>query len=116
VYTVVPFDPLAALVEAWAARLQGQSNQLETLIGLTPSAPMPHYFVVDPTVEQPTIHWYHDLLAGKSLSRIVPSNLDTNSLRRSIADLPTGPELPDMHDVAELARDYVPLPKLTATP
>ena len=114
VYTVVPFDPLAVVIEAWASRLAGAPHRLETLIGLTPAGPMPHYFVVDPTVEPPDNHWYHDLVAGQAAARVVISALDVVALRRSIGDLPTGPELPGMQDMAQLAREYVPLPALTS--
>lgn len=113
VYTVVPFDPLRVLVEAWAARLQGAPNQLETLIGLTPTVPAPHYYIVDPTIEAPHVHWYHDLLSNASAVRVVTATSDAPALRRAIGDLPTGPELPDMHELAELARDYIPLPTMT---
>lgn len=113
VYTVIPFDPLGVLLEAWAARLEGTPHQLETLIGLTPAGPMPHYYIVDPAIEPPMIHWYHDLLASRSVARVVTSTSDAGSLRRAIADLPTGPELPDMQELAQLAREYVPLPGIT---
>lgn len=113
VYTVITVDPMAEVIRAWSDRLAGEDNHLETLIGLTPADPMPHYYIVSADVGEPEIHWYHGFLAGLSAMRVVTSKIDAGSLRRILADLPRGRELPDMRHVADMARDYVPLPDLT---
>lgn len=113
VYTLVPLDPLQVVVETWAMRLTGDRHaDIETVIGLTPAEPMPHYYVVDPDIADPQIHWYHGLLGGLSPTRVIPSSLDPRSIRKVLEDLPTGRELPNMQQVATEARDYVPVPQL----
>ncbi len=114
VYTVMSVDPLAVLVDAWAARLSGAADaHVETLIGLTPPEPGPDYYIVSPDLAEPHVHWYHGLLAGLSMTRIVPVSLDQAALRRALGELPTGRELPDLRTVAEAARGYIPTSALT---
>ena len=114
VYTTVAIDPLTALVDAWTRRLDGVPTDLETLIGSTRDEPMPHYFLVDVALPKPRLHWYLDLLAGLSSNRVLPLRLTERELAVALSGLPTGRELPGTLDIAERARDYVPLPELAA--
>ena len=113
VYTLVAIDPLAALIEHWAQRLDGRTSDLETLIGATPQSPMPHYLLVDAALPEPAVHWYLGLLAGLAGSRVQPITMTEKGIVTAISSLPTGPELPGTLDVALRSRDYVPLPDVT---
>lgn len=110
VYTVVDADPLAAVVAAWASRLQGGADHLELAIGLVPDLPSPDYYLVDPELGEPEIHWYTGNLMGIASSRVVLTELTPTRVLESLASLPSGRSLPRLREVAETARGFVPLP------
>lgn len=113
VYTLFPADPLGAVVDAWQARLSGNEHELETLIRSTPALQAPHYYVIDPAVAEPQVHWYHGLVAGRAADRVLLCPVQPAPIADLLGDLPTGRELPSLDVLAGLAREFVPVGRLS---
>ncbi|GIU92221.1 MAG: hypothetical protein KatS3mg011_1127 [Acidimicrobiia bacterium] len=110
VYTLVDVDPLAVVVSAWAERLRGGEDRLELAIGLVADASAPDYYLVDPTLPDPEVHWYTGKLISLAPSRVVLTSLSPSRVLDSLANLPAGRELPDLKVLAEHTRAFVPVP------
>jgi|FLYL01.1.fsa_nt_gi hypothetical protein len=110
VYTLLPVDPFAPLVDAWARRLQGEDHQLEVLIGVAANTPVPDYYLVG-GLPEPQVHWYLGHLRSLAPTRVATVTLTAPGLRETLESLEYGRGLPDAAALAASARDYVPLPQ-----
>jgi hypothetical protein len=115
IYTVITVDPLEPVVREWSARLRGEDNDLETVIGLAPAEPLPDYYLVSVDLVGDEVHWYLDHVYRSSDRRVLPIEPTTDALLHTLAHLPHGVELPNARDVAAGASDYVPPPDATVT-
>ncbi len=116
VYTIVPADPLADVVAAWAARLRGEEPELELAIAGAADLPAPDYYLVDPGLPAPDVDWYLGLLEPLSPRRVLPVDLAGDRVLAALASLRYGPELPPLRELAARTRDYVPAPSPLGRP
>lgn len=108
VFTAVPMDPLAVVVEQWALRLEGNSHELELSIGLVGEIPVPDFWIVADDLPAPHSHWYYEHLAHVARGRVLMRSITPGALRRTIGSLPSAPLPPKLPDLAASARTYVP--------
>lgn len=116
IYTVMTRDPLGPLVREWARRLDGAASDLELAIGLLSDAPIPDFYLVDPSIGGTRAHWYLDHLARLAPRRVVLLEPDASTITSAIGQLPYGQSLPSTDEVLESSRTYVPLPELDSEP
>lgn len=114
VYTVLTRDPLSPVVREWARRLEGEPSELELAIGLLADAPVPDFYLVDPSIVGSSAHWYLDHLPRLAPRRVVLVKPTEDALLTSIRKLPYGKPLPEVADVLASARTYVPVPGIDA--
>jgi hypothetical protein len=114
IYTVMTRDPLGPVVREWARRLDGQQADLELAIGLLSDAPLPDFYLVDPSITGSGAHWYLDHLPKLAPRRIVLIEPNEHAMISAIRRLPYGKPLPTVTEVLASARTYVPLPELDA--
>jgi hypothetical protein len=112
IYTVLTRDPLWPAVREWARRLDGEPSDLELAIGLLTDAPLPDFYLVDPSISGTLAHWYLDHLPKLAPRRIVLIEPTEDALLSALRSLPYGKPLPRVADVLASARTYVPLPDL----
>ena len=110
IYTVLTRDPLGPVVREWARRLEGEPSDLELAIGLLGDAPIPDFYLVDPSIVGSSAHWYLDHLPRLAPRRVVLVKPTEDALLTSVRKLPYGKPLPDVADVLASARTYVPVP------
>jgi hypothetical protein len=115
VYSLAPFDPFVALVDAWAARLSGGRDDLEIAIGLVPDLDPPDFYLVDEGLEDPHKAWYFELLFSEAPRRVVAYDGTPRSIVRALRDLGFGPPVPPGRRLAELARSFVPGTRVLGT-
>ena len=115
IYTVVDVDPLAAVVMEWSRRLMGHQHELELAIGASSPPDPPDFYLVDEQLGHPLVDWYLGHLRALSPGRVVPVRLDPGSISHALGSLGFGPPFPSGKDLAATARDFVPLPGLTAS-
>ncbi len=114
IYTVLTRDPLGPVVREWARRLEGAPSDLELAIGLLGDAPLPDFYLVDPSVSGSPAHWYLDHLAKLAPRRVVLLEPTEAALITWIRRLSYGKPLPEVADVLASARRYVPVPGIDA--
>jgi hypothetical protein len=112
IYTIMTRDPLGPVVREWARRLDGEPSELELAIGLLSDAPLPDFYLVDPSITGSVAHWYLDHLPRLAPRRIVLIEPTEDALLSAVRRLPYGKSLPTVTDVLASARTYVPLPAL----
>ena len=113
IYTVVDVDPLAPVVMEWSRRLMGHEHELELAIGASSPPDPPDFYLVDEHLEHPLVDWYLGHLRKLSPGRVVPVQLDPDSISHALGSLGYGPAFPSGKDLAATARDFVPLPGLS---
>ncbi len=116
VFTAVPADPLAVVIDQWALRLEGNAHELELSIGLVGDVPPPDYWIVADDLSQPQAHWYYEHLAQLVRGRVLIRSVKPGAIRQTIGSLPTSPLPPKLPDIAASARTYVPSPGLGWSP
>lgn len=116
IYTVVDVDPLAPVVKEWSRRLQGQENELELAIGASNPPDPPDFYLVDERLSHPLVDWYLGHLRNLSPGRVVPVRLDPDAMSQALGSLGYGPPFPSGKELAATAREFVPLPGLSAPP
>ena len=115
IYTVVDVDPLAPVVMEWSRRLLGQEHELELAIGASSPPDPPDFYLVDEHLGHPLVDWYLGHLRSLSPGRVVPIRLDPVSISNALGSLGYGPPFPSGRELAATARDFVPLPGLSAS-
>jgi hypothetical protein len=108
VYSLAPFDPFAALVDAWADRMLGEGDALELSIGLHTNLDPPDFYAIDEHLEPTRRSWYLEGLFGLAPQRVVAFDGSPDDLARRIRTLGFGRALPDAVRIAEMARTFVP--------
>lgn len=108
VYTLIDFDPLTPLVEAWVARLQGRTDALDAAPALVEPDSLAEYFLIADDVEGDVLHWYHGLLRGFAPRRVVAIRPNPTSIMEALAHLKAAPAFPSADAIARTALEYVP--------
>lgn len=108
IYTLVDFDPMAAVVAAWGSRLTGGENDLDVEVGLTGGDRLPDYVLVTEGTEGPAIQWYHGLLRGFAPRRVVTVAASPTSIHDALTRLRPGRGFPAADVVAKAALTYAP--------
>lgn len=108
VYTLVDFDPLADLANAWVDRLQGRSHALDAATGLVEDDDLAEYVLVADDVEGDAVHWYHGLMRGFAPRRIITVKPNPASIVDALAHLKPAPAFPSVEEIVRAALEYVP--------
>ncbi len=108
VYALVPFDPLQALIDAWAARLTGTADDFEVTVGVVGAIELPDYYLVDEDLGDPARAWYFELVYSLSPARVDAFHRTVDGLIAAIRSLRAGRALPDVRTIANQARTFVP--------
>jgi len=124
-YAVTDADPLETLGRAYVAAWQ--SRHLERFdiaaVGVSANAPRPDFYLIldDGTPEQKLDseralrrEWYFGLLARAAPARVLVAEAGSapevtcDAVKRTLARLPCGAEIPRVPELAELARKRIP--------
>ena len=108
VYSLAPFDPLAAVVDAWAVRLLGEGDEVELAIDRSPAVDPPDFYIVDEHLETTRRSWYLEGLFARAPARVAAFDGTPDDLSRRLRSLGFGPALPTTAQIVSLARDFVP--------
>lgn len=108
VYTLIDFDPLTELIEAWADRLRGRDQSLEAAIGTVAEDSLAEYVLVADDVAGEIVHWYHGLLRRFAPRRVLTVTSHPASILDALAHLEPSPAFPKGDVIARAALEYVP--------
>jgi hypothetical protein len=108
VYTLIDFDPLTELIEAWNDRLRGRDQSLEAVVGTVDADTLAEYVFVADDVEGEIVHWYHGLLRRFAPRRVLTVRSHPASILDALAHLRPSPALPNGDVIAQAALEYVP--------
>jgi hypothetical protein len=108
VYTLIDFDPMAAVVDAWVARLGGKENHLDVEVGRIGAVALPEYFLVADDIDDARVHWYHGHLNSYAPRRVVTIEPSPPAIHRRLSHLRSDRAFPTADVIARAALDYSP--------